>query len=724
MSADRIATGVPGLDAIIGGGLRANSLYLLKGAPGAGKTTIAIQFLVEGARLGERCLYISLSETRGQVAELADSFGWDLADLAIHDMRRRGRHQDEGEAYTVFNPAEVELEEISREILEQVDRVRPARLVIDSLSEIRLLAGDAFRYRRELLTLSDRLVERGCTGWLIDVDAPGESNLVAETLASGVIVLEQLPPEYGGERRRLRVRKVRATESLGGYHDFAIGRGGVTVFPRLVASTHRALHSSAAMPSGVEEIDALLGGGIDGGTSTVLLGPSGSGKSTLAAQFVTHAASRGVKGVIFCFDESPTNLLIRTAGLGMPLQKYVDAKIVQLVPVDPAEFSPGELSHRIRAHVEGGHRLVVIDSLNGYLGAMPEERFLSAHLHELLAFLSEKGVATIMTLAQHGLFGPTEAPVSISYVADTVLLLRYFEAAGAVKQAISVDPTVKLFEQANVILLQRPLSPRLLLSAVRAALRARRRQHEMRDLHLRLARAVQLGDTFVSILAHDLRTPVTAAKLAADGILRRSQDPRALDYARSIVSSLLRMNGMIEQLLDFARFRQGRGVRLRLGAANLGDLTREVLREIEVANPRASLRMTVAGDLDGAWDADRLAQVVSNLASNAVQHGVPDRPVSVELDGRDRDVVRLRVTSAGVIPQDEIPSLFEPFRPSTSAKGAGGGLGLGLFIAREITRVHGGDISLRTREDEGLTTFEVTLPRTAKPAQTSVLAAS
>jgi circadian clock protein KaiC len=434
----RLQTGVPGLDSVLDGGLIGDSLYLLKGAPGTGKTTIGLQFLLEGARRGEKCLYLGLSETRGQLDSLATSFGWRLDGIEIHDMRRRGESDDRQRSYTVFSPSEVELEEISREILEQVDRVRPARLVIDSLSEIRLLAEDPFRYRRELLVLSDQISGRGCTGLLLDVDSEGTQGAVAETLVSGVLVLDQLSPEYGGDRRRLRVRKLRASRCIGGYHDLVIGEGGVKLFPRLVASDHRARHASSEVLSGVKELDALLGGGLDRGTSTVLLGPAGTGKSTIAAQFVTQAASRGEKSVIFCFDENPTNLLIRTTGLGIPLQRFVDAGTVQLVAVDPAEFSPGELAYRVRAHVEEGDRLIVIDSMNGYISAMPEERFLAAHLHELLAYLAQKGVATLLTLAQHGFFGSNESPINISYIADTVLLFRYFEAAGEVKQALSV----------------------------------------------------------------------------------------------------------------------------------------------------------------------------------------------------------------------------------------------------------------------------------------------
>lgn len=438
MRGERLPTGVPGLDPIVGGGLTPDALYLLKGAPGTGKTTIGLQFLIEGAKRGEKCLYLGLSETSGQLSALATSYAWTLEGIDIHNMRRRGTANEARAAYTVFSPSEVELEEIFGEILEQVDRIQPKRLVLDSLSEIRLLAADAFRYRRELLTLSDEITQRGCTGLLLDVKAEGDQRLVAETLVNGVIVLDQLSPEYGGERRRVRVRKLRASASVGGYHDMSIGEGGVKVYPRLVAASHRAEHSSIEMKSGIEELDALLGGGIHRGTSTVLIGPAGTGKTTIAAQFVAQAASAGDKAVILCFDESPANLQIRTQGLNIPLKKYVDEGLVELVAVDPGEFSPGELAYQIRALVERGYCTVVIDSLGGYLSAMPEERFLTAHLHELLAFLSEKGVATIVTLTQHGFFGSTEPAVDISDLADTVMLFRYFEVAGRVRQALSV----------------------------------------------------------------------------------------------------------------------------------------------------------------------------------------------------------------------------------------------------------------------------------------------
>lgn len=437
MPDDRTPTGVPGLDPILGGGLLPQNLYLLKGQPGTGKTTLGLQFLAEGARRGERCLYLGLSETRGQLTAIAKAYGWSLDGIDVHEMARRGDAAGQRRGYTVFSPSEVELAEISRELLQEVDRVQPARLVLDSLSEIRLLAEDAFHYRRELLTLSDQIAGRSTTGIIIDIESEDTAGRVAETLVSGVIHLEQLAPPYGGERRRLRVRKLRASRSLGGYHDFAILDTGVEIYPRLVAATHRATHSRFTISSGVEELDVLLGGGLDSGTSTVLAGPAGTGKSTVIAQFMAAAAARGEEGVMFCFDESPTNLLVRTDGLGIPLARHVRSGRVRLVPVDPAELSPGELAHRARLEIDRGVRMLAIDSINGYVNAMLDESHLSAHLHELLSYLAEKGVTTLLTLAQQGFVG-SDGPMSISYIADTVILLRYFEAAGAVRQAISV----------------------------------------------------------------------------------------------------------------------------------------------------------------------------------------------------------------------------------------------------------------------------------------------
>jgi circadian clock protein KaiC len=374
--AERVPTGIDGFDELVGGGLPAKGLYLLKGQPGTGKTTMGLQFLLEGARRGEKCLYLCLAETTGQLTSIAQAFGWELHGVEVREIRRRGGPGADAEraGYTVFSPSEVELEEISRELLEQLDLAQPTRLVLDSLSEIRLLAEDPSRYRRELLALSDQIANRNCTGLLIDVETEGSESSVAETLVSGVVHLEHLSPAYGGARRRLRIRKLRASKSVGGFHDFIIADRGVEVFPRLVAAPYRTAHASAAVASGVRELDALLGGGLDGGTSTVLMGPAGTGKSTIAAQFVAAAAGRGERAAMFCFDESPTNLLLRSGNLGIPLAEHVDAGLVHLLPIDPAEFSPGELTHRIRVQVDAGARVVVLDSINGYMSALPEER--------------------------------------------------------------------------------------------------------------------------------------------------------------------------------------------------------------------------------------------------------------------------------------------------------------------------------------------------------------
>jgi circadian clock protein KaiC len=434
----RVSTGVPGFDDILGGGFPARRMYLLQGDPGAGKTTLALQFLLEGVRAGERSLYVTLSETRSELEDIARSHGWSLEGLSLLEVSSQAV-QEETET-TLYEPAEVELGERVAEILAEVDRVRPTRLVVDSCSELRLLAQTALRYRRQILALKQRLSELGCTILLIDSPAPSSPDMLLQSVVHGVVCMEQLSPLWGAERRRLRVQKIRGLRYRGGYHDFIIRTGGLSVFPRLVAAEHHGQVLDEVVRSGLSELDALLGGGPSPGTSFLLLGPSGCGKSALAAQYAFAAARRGERTAVFAFDESAAIYLARAESLGMDLRPHLDARRISLKQIDPAEMSPGEFTYLVRAFVEAeGARLIVIDSLNGYLNAMAEENLVSLQLHELLAYLGNRGVLTILTVAEHGLVGrPTVSPIDVSYLADSVLLFRYFEVGSQVRKALSV----------------------------------------------------------------------------------------------------------------------------------------------------------------------------------------------------------------------------------------------------------------------------------------------
>lgn len=435
----RLTTGIEGLDNILEGGFPAHRIYLLEGEPGTGKTTMALHFLMEGARRGEPVLYITLSETREELEAVAASHGWSLAGLAIQEIVAPVDSLKSDTQYTIFHPAEIELGETTNAILKEVERVKPTRVVIDSLSEMRLLAREPLRFRRQVLTLKQHLASRHGTVLLLDDKVTGP-DLQIHSIVHGVVSLEHLAVEYGAERRRLRITKLRGSQFRGGYHDFNIITGGLRVFPRLVAAEHPRHFAKESISSGISALDRLLGGGLDRGTSTLVLGPAGSGKSTLAAQFAAAAAARGEHTAAFIFDELLQTFIARAEGVGTPMKKFVKKSLVTVQQVDPAELSPGEFAHVVRYAVDhGGARVVLIDSLNGYLNAMPEERFLSVQMHELLTYLNQQGVVTLLVMAQHGFLGSSmTTPVDVSYLADTVLMLRYFEAEGAIHRAVSV----------------------------------------------------------------------------------------------------------------------------------------------------------------------------------------------------------------------------------------------------------------------------------------------
>jgi circadian clock protein KaiC len=434
------SSGVPGLDEVFGGGLRSGRLYLVEGTPGAGKTTLALQFLLEGVRQGEQVLYVTLSETEEELQAVAESHGWDLTGVTFQELLPGQEELQPDEQYTMFHPSEVELGATTRKILERVEQLRPARIVLDSLSELRLLAGNSLRYRRQILALKQFFANHTCTVMLLDDMTGSTHDLHVQSIAHAVLRLEQLQSDYGAARRRLMLIKYRGQNYRGGFNDYRIVRGGLSVFPRLVASEHPGQAPNEKLPSGLKELDELLGGGVERGTSTLFVGAPGTGKSTVAVQFALAAARRGECAAFFIFDESINTLRTRCQGMGMDLDPYIESGHILLRQVDPAELSPGELVHLIREAVtKRNANVVVLDSLNGYLNAMPDERFLIVQLHELLTYLGQAGVATLLIGAQSGLIGSQmQSPVDASYLADAVVLLRYFESEGEVRQAISV----------------------------------------------------------------------------------------------------------------------------------------------------------------------------------------------------------------------------------------------------------------------------------------------
>jgi len=431
--------GVNGLDDITAGGLARGRLFLLEGSPGTGKTTIATQYLMAGAKAGERALYITLSETEDELRNGAQSHGWSFDGVDIFELVPPESLLDDDQQQSLLYSSDLELGETTKRIFEAFERVKPQRVVLDSLSEIRLLAQSSLRYRRQILALKHYFARSEATVLMLD-DLSSEANdRTMHSVAHGVVRLEELSPEYGPERRRLRVIKYRGQRYRGGYHDFVIETGGVRVFPRLVSAEHRKTFRREVLKSESEELNTLLGGGVESGSSVLILGPAGTGKSLLALTFVVAAINRGESAAMFVFDEELGLLFERAKGLGIDLEAMTATGRLAVEQVDAAQLTPGELSARVRGCVEQkGARTVVIDSLNGYQAAMPEEQALILHMHELLQYLNRQGASTFLTVAQHGLVGDMKAPVDVTYLADTVILLRYFEALGRVRRAISV----------------------------------------------------------------------------------------------------------------------------------------------------------------------------------------------------------------------------------------------------------------------------------------------
>jgi circadian clock protein KaiC len=430
-------SGIPGLDHILGGGFPARRLYLVRGRPGSGKTTLGLQFLLEGLEGDESGLYITLSETREELELVARSHGWSLDRLRLIDLSAVEQQLKPEAQTTLLHPSEMELARTAGVLQAVIDEQRPHRIVFDSLAELRLMAQNPLRYRRQILALKTFLASHRATVLMLD-DQTESSDHQLESIAHGVIDLEVLLPDFGPERRRLSIVKLRGVRFVGGYHDYAIRTGGLEVFPRLIAAEHRRERISGRQASGVDGLDALLHGGLDIGTSTLVMGPAGTGKSTIALQYVVQTALDGHRAAIFTFDETIATLATRAQGLGLPLERLMAQGIVHVQRVDPAELSPGQFVAIVRNIVEAGVRTLVIDSLNGYLNAMPNERVVVIQLHELLTFLAHRSVTTLMTLAEHGLVGQLESPVDLSYLADTVILIRFFEYAGAVHKGISV----------------------------------------------------------------------------------------------------------------------------------------------------------------------------------------------------------------------------------------------------------------------------------------------
>ncbi len=432
-------TGIEGLDEVLGGGLDRGRTFLIEGSPGTGKTTVALQFLLTGAAAGERCLYVTLSETEDELRATAAAHRWDLEGVEIFELIPPENLLDEDQQQSLLYSSDLELGETTKRIFEAFERIKPQRVVLDSLSEIRLLAQSSLRYRRQILALKHYFARSDATVLMLDDLTTDVNDKTVHSVAHGVVRLEELAPEYGSERRRLRVIKYRGRRFRGGYHDFTIETGGVHAYPRLISAEHKTGFERDLLTTDSAELNELLCGGIERGSSVLVLGPAGTGKSLLVLTFIKTAVERGERAAMFVFDEELGLLIQRALGVGIDLQKMIDADQLVLEQVDAAELTPGEFSERVRRCVEEhGARTVVVDSLNGYQASMPGEQAILLHLHELLQYLNRQGATTFLTVAQHGLVGEMRSPVDLTYLADSVILLRYFEAVGRVRRAISI----------------------------------------------------------------------------------------------------------------------------------------------------------------------------------------------------------------------------------------------------------------------------------------------
>jgi circadian clock protein KaiC len=434
-----LSSGITGLDEVLRGGLTRDRLYLLEGSPGSGKTTLALQFLLEGVKQGERVLYITLSETSVELRAVAASHDWPLEGIQIHEVLPSESILEPQEQYSIFHPSDVETGGITKDILSIVDQLKPTRVVLDSLSELQLLASDQLAYRRQVLAFKQYFASRSCTTLFLDDRTASNGDLQVRSIAHGVISLERMATDYGGIRRRLEIIKYRGVAFREGSHDYKIQQGGIVVFPRLVAADTREAVAGKQFASGLPELDTLLGGGIEEGTSTLIAGPPGTGKSTLATKFVDSCLQQGYPAAMFVFEESAANLLQRAENLGMELRSRIASGQLVLRQIDPAQLTPGEFLHIVCRAADNGAKVVVIDSLNGFLQSMPNEKMLATHMHELLTYLGQRGVVTLLVGVQQGMVGGNmTTSVDASYLADNVILLRYFEAIGEVQQAISI----------------------------------------------------------------------------------------------------------------------------------------------------------------------------------------------------------------------------------------------------------------------------------------------